>query len=85
MEHAISEKSLERFVTGKTSPAENRLLVAHLLKGCGHCSHRLTSLVSPEVPSWAYDRLFARMEMSVGDTWSALRGEELQPVLASVR
>ncbi len=85
MDHAISERSLERFVAGKASPAENRLLVAHLLKGCGHCSHRLASLVSPEVTPWAYDRLFARIETSVGETWSALRGEEMRPALASVR
>lgn len=85
MEHAISERSLERFVTGKASPAENRLMVAHLLKGCGHCSHRLASLLSPEISPWAYDRLFSRLENSVGDTWSALRGEELRPVLVAAR
>ena len=85
MEHAISESCLERFASGRTTPAENRSLVAHLLKGCGHCSRKLASVLRPEVSPGAYDRLFNRMESSVGDTWSALRNDELMPLLASAR
>lgn len=85
MEHAISESCLERFASGRTSPAENRSLVAHLLKGCGYCSRRLTSLLRPEVPPGAYDRMFTRLESSVADTWNALRNEDLPSLLAEAR
>jgi hypothetical protein len=81
MDHAISESCLERFASGSTSPAENRSLVAHLLKGCGYCSRRLASLLRPEISPTAYDRVFARMESSVADTWSALRHEDLKSLL----
>ena len=33
-----TEKMLRRFVVGTTSPAENRAIVAHLLRRCGRCS-----------------------------------------------
>jgi hypothetical protein len=85
MDHAISEKCLERFAAGRTSPAENRSLVAHLLKGCGYCSRKLASILRPEVSPGAYDRAFNRMESSVADTWSALRNEDLKSLMAGVR
>ena len=87
MDHPVSESSLERFAFGKTTPAENRSLVAHLLRGCGFCSRKLVSLMRPEVSPLAYDSVFVRVESSVADTWSALRREELHPaaVLAEAR
>lgn len=85
MDHAISESCLERFASGRTSPAENRSLVAHLLKGCGHCSRRLASLLRPEVSPSSYDRMFNRLESSVADTWSALRHEDMKSLFAEAR
>jgi hypothetical protein len=85
MDHAIAENCLERFVAGRSSPAENRSLVAHLLKGCRHCSRKLAALLQPDVPPEAYDRVFVRMESFVPDTWSALRNEDLHSLLVQVR
>ena len=85
MDHPVSETSLERFATGRTSPAENRSLVAHLMKGCDFCSRKLASQLRPEVPSSAYDKVFARVEKSVADTWSALKHEDLRPAMAQAR
>ena len=85
MEHTISENCLERFAVGRTSPAENRSLVAHLLKGCGYCSRKLAALLHPEIPYAAYDPMFTRVERSVADTWSALRHEDLGILLADAR
>jgi len=33
-----TERALRRFVVGTTSPAENRVIVAHLLRRCDRCS-----------------------------------------------
>jgi len=33
-----TERMLRRFVVGTTSPAENRAIVLHLLRGCTCCS-----------------------------------------------
>lgn len=85
MEHPVSEICLERFATGRTSAAENRSLVAHLMKGCDFCSRRLAALLRPEVPAAAYDRVFARVEKSIPDTWSTLRHEDLRPAMAQLR
>jgi len=84
MDHPVSESCLERFAFGKTTPAENRSLVSHLLKGCSFCSRKLVSLMRPEVSPTAYDSVFSRVESSVADTWSALRREELRPVAVLV-
>ncbi len=84
MDHAITENCLERFVNGRSSPAENRSLVAHLLKGCRHCSRRLAALLRPDIQPGAYDPVFVRMESSLPDTWSALRSEDLNLTLAQV-
>ena len=83
MDHPVSESCLERFAFGRTTPAENRSLVSHLLKGCSFCSRKLVALMRPEVPPVAYDVVFARVEGSVADTWSALRREDFKPALAA--
>jgi hypothetical protein len=85
MDHAIAENCLERFVAGRSSPAENRSLVAHLLKGCGQCSRRLGMLLRPDIAPGAYDRVFVRMERSVTETWNVLRNEDLSSLLVQVR
>jgi hypothetical protein len=85
MDHAISESCLERFASGRTSPAENRSLVVHLLKGCGCCSRKLASMLRPEVSPSSYDRVFTRLESSVADTWSALRHDNLKSLFAEAR
>ena len=36
-----AEKTLRRFASGKTSPAENRVIVTHLLRRCDRCSRLL--------------------------------------------
>ena len=83
MDHPVSESCLERFAFGRTTPAENRSLVSHLLKGCSFCSRKLVALMRPEVSPAAYDVVFARVEGSVADTWSALRREDFEPALAA--
>ncbi len=85
MEHPVSESCLERFATGRTSPAENRSLVVHLMKGCEFCSRKIAMLLRPEVPSAAYDKVFARVEKSIPDTWIAMRHEDLRPVMVQAR
>jgi hypothetical protein len=85
MKHPVSEHCLERFAFGKTSPAENRSLVAHLLQGCSLCSRKLASLLRPEVSPVSYDPVFARVERSIADTWSTLRHEDLKPVMVEAR
>lgn len=86
MDHPVSESCLERFAFGRSTPAENRSLVSHLLKGCSFCSRKLVSLMRPEVSPAAYDVVFSRVESSVADTWSALRREDFKTAaLAEVR
>ncbi len=84
MDHPISESCLKRFAAGQTSPAENRSLVIHLLKGCGHCTRTLNGLMSPEIPAGAYDAVFARVERSLVDTLQSFSGER-KAVMAGVR
>jgi hypothetical protein len=50
MEHP-AEEALRRFVRGEGSPAENREVVAHLLRGCKICSKILREAIQPETPS----------------------------------
>jgi hypothetical protein len=50
MEHP-AEETLRRFRTGKGSPAENREVVAHLLRGCKICSEIVREAIQPETPS----------------------------------
>ncbi|HYN22355.1 MAG TPA: hypothetical protein VE078_15445 [Thermoanaerobaculia bacterium] len=82
MEHLVSETCLARFASGRTSAAENRSLVLHLLHGCGTCSQKLHALTHPDVSPAAYDHLLSRVERSLADIWSSLRHEDLRPVLA---
>jgi len=46
MNHPVSESCLERFAFGRSTPAENRSLVSHLLKGCSFCSIATGSVVA---------------------------------------
>lgn len=85
MDHPVSESCLERFAFGKASPAENRSLVAHLLKGCSACSRKLAAMLRPEVQPASYDPVFSRVERSVGDTWATLRREDLSVALLEAR
>jgi hypothetical protein len=85
MDHPVSESCLERFAFGKASPAENRSLVAHLLKGCSLCSRKLAAMLRPDVQPIAYDPVFSRVERSVADTWTSLRREDLGVALAEAR
>jgi hypothetical protein len=82
MDHPVSSRCLERFAEGRTTPAENRSLVAHLMRGCADCSRRLAKLVRPEIPAGAYDAVFTRVERSVSDTIGGLQHE---PVLVEAR
>lgn len=84
MDHPISESCLKRFAAGQTSPAENRSLVIHLLKGCGPCSSTLKGLMTPEIPTGAYDAVFARVERSLADTLQSFSGER-KTLLAGAR
>jgi hypothetical protein len=47
MDH-LSEETLKRFVAGTASREENRVVVAHLLKGCVPCAQKLRELMEPE-------------------------------------
>lgn len=85
MDHPVSESCLERFAFGRSTPAENRSLISHLLKGCSFCSRKLVSMMRPEVSPAAYDLVFARVEGSVADTWSALRREDFNIAMAEAR
>lgn len=82
MEHPVLESCLERFAFGRTSAAENRILVVHLLHGCSFCSRKLATLLAPEIQPGAYDRALLRVERSLGDLWIALRHEDLEPLMA---
>lgn len=85
MDHPITENCLERFAIGRATPAENRSMVAHLLKGCSACSRKLASLLRPEINTASYDMVLARVEKSLPDTWSTLRREDFGPALAQAR
>ena len=50
MEHP-AEETLRRFRIGEGSPAENREVVAHLLRGCKICSEIVKEAIQPETPS----------------------------------
>jgi hypothetical protein len=50
MEHP-AEETLRRFRRGEGSPAENREVVAHLLRGCKICSEIVREAIQPETPS----------------------------------
>ena len=50
MEHP-AEETLRRFRRGEGSPAENRKVMAHLLRGCKICSKIVSEAIQPETPS----------------------------------
>ncbi|HEX5718604.1 MAG TPA: hypothetical protein VF179_20760 [Thermoanaerobaculia bacterium] len=85
MDHPVSESCLERFAFGRSTPAENRSLVSHLLQGCSFCSRKLVTLMCPDIAPGAYDAVFSRLEDSIADTWSALRREDFQVAMAEAR
>lgn len=68
MEHPISDLSLVRFSKGTASKEENREIVAHLVKGCRHCSRRLRELGPPPVPAGAYDEALERFSDGLAKT-----------------
>lgn len=85
MEHPVSETCLVRFASGKTSAAENRSLVVHLLRGCDSCSRELSAQLWPEVSPVAYDLVLARVERSLADVWSSVlydEYEDFKPLMA---
>jgi hypothetical protein len=42
------EETLKRFVTGATKREESLAIVAHLLRGCPECAHKIRQLMTPE-------------------------------------
>jgi hypothetical protein len=46
-----AEEMLRRFGRGEGSPAENREVVGHLLRGCEICSEIVREAIQPEAPS----------------------------------
>ncbi len=49
MKHPAAE-TLRRFLKREGSPAENREVVAHLLRGCKICSKITREAILPETP-----------------------------------
>jgi hypothetical protein len=47
MKHPAAE-TLRRFIRGEGSPAENREVVVHLLRGCKICSKIVREAILPE-------------------------------------
>jgi hypothetical protein len=62
MDHP-SDETLKRFATGTASAEEGRLVVAHLLKGCGLCSRKLKQILEPStVGVQSYDSALDRFD-----------------------
>jgi hypothetical protein len=62
MEHP-SDEILKRFAAGTASLEESRLVVAHLLKGCGLCSRKLKGFLEPDlVAAPSYDNALERFD-----------------------
>ena len=59
--HPVSDRSLQRFVSGTSSRAERQSIVAHLLHGCTACAAAVSTTLRPEIPDGAYDAIFDRM------------------------
>ena len=65
MDHP-SEETLKRFAAGTASREESRNVVAHLLKGCGHCAARLKALMEPQsVAGTSYDAALDRFDQGM--------------------
>ena len=58
MDHPIPE-SLRRFATGASSRQENRVIVAHLLRGCAQCARLIREGQRLPVAEEAYDGVLA--------------------------
>src|SRR4030095_8075729 len=81
MEHP-SEETLKRFASGTPSREEGRAVVAHLLKGCTACTHKLQALMGPEsVTAHAYDAALDRFDEGFLDRLE--RSAETKEVLRS--
>jgi len=61
MDHPVSADSLKRFATGISTRQENRVIVAHLLKGCAECAMQIRENVRPQVPEEAYDAVLSKL------------------------
>jgi len=62
MEHP-SEETLKRFVTGTAMREESLAIVAHLLRGCPACAHKIRQLMLPEpVCRQSYDSALNRFD-----------------------
>lgn len=62
MDHP-SDETLKRFAKGTASAEEGRLVVAHLLKGCGLCSRKLQRILEPSiVGAGSYDGALDRFD-----------------------
>jgi hypothetical protein len=67
MDHP-SEETLKRFSVGTASREENRLTVAHLLKGCAACARKLRARLEPEpVSQGAYGPALDRFDQGLID------------------
>ena len=68
MDHP-SDEALRRFATGTASAEEGRLVVAHLLKGCGLCSRKLKQILEPStVGVQSYDAALNRFDRGLIET-----------------
>ena len=61
MDHPVSTDSLKRFAAGISTRQENRVIVAHLLKGCAQCARQIRENVRPEVSEGAYDTVLSKL------------------------
>ena len=61
MDHPVSVESLKRFAVGSSTRQENRVIVAHLLKGCAQCARQIRESVRPEVSEEAYDSVLSKL------------------------
>ncbi len=67
MEHPW-EETLKRFVAGTAPREESVAIVAHLLRGCPACAHRIRRLMLPEpVSSQSYDSALNRFDRGLVD------------------
>jgi len=74
MDHPIPE-TLTRFATGNATRQENRMVVAHLLKGCAHCARQIREGARPEVRHEAYDGVLTHLtggSVRPPGTWAKL-------------
>jgi len=82
--HPVSDRSLQRFLSGTSSRAERQSIVAHLLHGCTACAAAVSTTLHPEVPDGAYDAIFDRLaeELSPASPGTLLAFTKRLPVPA---